>query len=89
MVGWELRFRRVAEKDAERIKQAGLKSKAEEVLAVIQKDPFGKPPPCEKLIGDLKGFFSRRINRQHRVVYEVNTATNEVIVLRMYSHYGD
>jgi toxin YoeB len=89
LVAWSLRFKRTAEKDAARLKAAGLKSKAEAILALIQEDPFRVPPPCEKLIGDLTGLFSRRVNRQHRIVYEVLVGSGEVVVYRMYSHYGD
>ena len=89
MVGWELRFERLARKDAERIKAAGLKRKADELLDRIQIDPYGVPPPCEKLIGDLAGFFSRRINRQHRIVYEIRPGANEIVVHMMYGHYRE
>lgn len=89
MVGWTLRFKRIAEKDASRLKAAGLKSKAEAILGLIQDNPFRVPPPCEKLIGDFSGLFSRRINRQHRIVYEVLADSNQIVVYRMYSHYGD
>lgn len=89
MVAWSLRFKRTAEKDAARLKAAGLKSKADAVLDLIQQDPFRVSPPCEKLTGDLAGLFSRRINRQHRIVYEVLVGSGEVVVYRMYSHYGD
>ena len=89
MVGWTLRFERHAKKDAQRLKDAGLKSKADAVLRSLELDPYHTPPPFEKLIGDLAGLLSRRINRQHRVVYEVRPTTNEVVVYRMYSHYGE
>lgn len=89
MVARAIRFKRTAERDASRLKAAGLKGKAEAILDLIQEDPFRVPPPCEKLIGDLAGLFSRRINRQHRIVYEVLTGSHEVVVYRMYSHYGE
>ncbi len=71
------------------LKAAGLKSKAEAIVILIQENPFRVPPPFEKLIGDFSGLFSRRINRQHRIVYEVLTDSNQIVVYRMYSHYGD
>lgn len=89
MVGWTLRFERRAKKDASRLKAAGLKSKADAMLERIEADPYYIPPPFEKLIGDLAGLFSRRINRQHRIVYEVLPATSEIVVYMMYSHYGE
>jgi toxin YoeB len=89
LVAWTLRFERHARKDALRLKAAGLKSKADAILDNIQEDPYYVPPPFEKLIGDLAGLFSRRINRQHRIVYEVLPATNEVVVHMMYAHYRD
>ena len=89
MVAWTLRFERAAEKDSSRLRDAGLKSRAEVVLALIEQDPYRMPPPYEKLIGDLKGFFSRRINRKHRVVYKVVADSHEVVIRRMFSHYGE
>ena len=89
MVNWELRFNNSAKKDAERLAAAGLKNKAQSLLDLIADDPFKIPPPCEKLIGDLKGYFSRRINLKHRLVYRVVAEARQVEVLRMWSHYGD
>lgn len=89
MVAWTLRFERHARKDAARLKEAGLKAKANAILERIEADPYYTPPPFEKLIGDLAGLFSRRINRQHRVVYGVRPESGEVVVYRMYSHYGE
>lgn len=74
-------------KDAKKLAASGLKQKALELLAVLADDPFQNPPPFEKLVGDLTGAYSRRINIQHRVVYEVFTREKTVRVLRMWTHY--
>lgn len=74
-------------KDAKKIAASGLKAKAQDLLDVLAKDPFQNPPPFEKLIGDLAGAYSRRINIQHRIVYEVFSAEKTVRVLRMWTHY--
>lgn len=84
---WQLVFARHAQKDAQKLAAAGLKGKAQELLAVVQANPFQNPPPYEKLVGDLAGAYSRRINIQHRLVYEVLPALQTVKVLRMWSHY--
>lgn len=84
---WLLVFSKHAQKDAKKLAAAGLKSKAQELLAVLGNDPFQKPPPYEKLVGDLAGAYSRRINIQHRLVYEVFPEERVVRVLRMWSHY--
>lgn len=86
-MSWQLVFARHAEKDAKKLAAAGLKSKAQELLAVLANDPFLNPPPCEKPVGDLAGAYSRRINFQHRLVYEVFVEERVVRVLRMWSHY--
>ena len=86
-MSWQLVFARHAEKDAKKLAAAGLKSKAQELLAVLKSDPFQNPPPYEKLVGDLAGAYSRRINIQHRLVYEVFAKERVVRVLRMWSHY--
>lgn len=86
-MSWQLVFAKHAQKDAPKLAAAGLKPKAQELLAVIQANPFQNPPPYEKLVGDLAGAYSRRINIQHRLVYEVLTEQNTVKVLRMWSHY--
>jgi Txe/YoeB family toxin of toxin-antitoxin system len=86
-VSWQLVFSRHAEKDAKKLAAAGLKSKAQDLLSVLSADPFQNPPPYEKLVGDLAGAYSRRINIQHRLVYEVFTNERTVRVLRMWSHY--
>ena len=74
-------------KDAKKLAAIGLKQKAQELLAVLADDPFQNPPPLEKLVGDLAGAYSRRINIQHRIVYEVFTKEKAVRVLRMWAHY--
>ena len=87
MVKWELAFSKQALKDAKKVKAAGLKPGVEELLALLEKDPFQSPPSFEKLVGDLAGAYSRRINIQHRLVYEVFTKERVVRVLRMWTHY--
>lgn len=86
-MSWKLVFANHAQKDAKKLLAAGLKPKAEELLAVLANDPFQNPPPHEQLIGDLAGACSRRINIQHRLVYEVFVEERVVRVLRMWSHY--
>jgi len=87
MVSWELVFAKQAVKDAKKLAASGLKLKAQELLAVLANDPFQNPPPFEKLVGDLAGAYSRRINIQHRIVYEVFATERTVRVLRMWTHY--
>ena len=87
MVKWELAFSKQALKDAKKVKAAGLKPRVEELLALLEKDPFQSPPSFEKLVGDLAGAYSRRINIHHRLVYEVFTKESVVRVLRMWTHY--
>lgn len=86
-MSWQLVFSKHAQKDAKKLAAAGLKAKAQELLAILANDPFQKPPPYEKLVGDLTGAYSRRINIQHRLVYEVLAEERVVRVLRMWSHY--
>lgn len=85
---WEVVFAKHALKDAKKLAAAGLKGKAQELLEVLAGDPFQNPPPYEKLVGDLEGAYSRRINIQHRLVYEVFKKERTVRVLRMWTHYG-
>ena len=87
MVKWELVYAKQALKDAKKLSSSGLKAKAEKLLQVISEDPFRNPPPFEKLVGDLSGAYSRRINIQHRVVYEVFADVRIVKVLRLWTHY--
>ncbi len=84
---WEVVFAKAAVKDARKLAAAGLKAKAQELLDVLASDPLQTPPPFEKLVGDLEGAYSRRINIQHRLVYEVFKKEHVVRVLRMWSHY--
>jgi toxin YoeB len=86
-VSWQLVYSKQAQKDAKKLKAAGLKTKAEELLAVLATDPFQNPPPFEKLVGDLAGAYSRRINIHNRLVYEVVAKQKTVRVLRMWTHY--
>ena len=87
MVGWKLVYTKQAQKDAQKLTASGLKIKAQELLALVRENPFQNPPPYEKLVGDLSGAYSRRINIQHRLVYEVLQEQRIVKVLRMWSHY--
>jgi len=86
-VTWNLVFSKYALKDAKKLSAAGLKEKAQVLLGVLEVDPLQNPPPYEKLVGDLKGTYSRRINIQHRLVYEVFRKEKTVRVLRMWTHY--
>ena len=86
-MSWQLVYSKQAQKDAKKLKAAGLKPKAEELLAVLAKDPFQNPPPFEKLVGDLAGAYSRRINIHNRLVYDVFAKQKTVRVLRMWTHY--
>nr|WP_288255001.1 Txe/YoeB family addiction module toxin [uncultured Hydrogenophaga sp.] len=87
MVKWELAYAKQALKDAKKVKAAGLKPKVEELLAILERDPFQNPPAFEKLLGDLAGAYSRRINIHNRLVYEVFAKERVVRVLRMWTHY--
>ncbi|QTH58533.1 Txe/YoeB family addiction module toxin [Corynebacterium hindlerae] len=84
---WQVVYSRQAQKDARKLAAAGLKPKASALLELIAEDPFAAPPRFEKLVGDLSGCYSRRINIQHRLVYEVFPDERVVHVLRMYTHY--
>jgi len=86
-VSWHLVYTKQAQRDAKKLSASGLKPKAEELLALIADNPYRKPPPFEKLVGDLSGAYSRRINIQHRLVYEVLDEDRVVKVLRMWTHY--
>ena len=88
MVKWELAYSKQALKDAKKAKAAGLKPKIEELLEILEHDPFQNPPTFEKLVGDLAGAYSRRINLHNRLVYEVFSKEHVVRVLRMWTHYG-
>lgn len=84
---YKLFFTKQAQKDARKLKSSSLKTKAEEILQILKAEPFKEYPPYEKLIGDLTGSFSRRINIQHRIVYQVLEDEKIVKVLRMWTHY--
>jgi toxin YoeB len=86
-VTWQLVYARQALKDAPKLSAAGLKPKAQALLDLLAVDPFQRPPPYEKLVGDLAGAYSRRINIQHRLVYEVHADQGIVRVLRLWTHY--
>jgi len=86
-VSWKVVFTKQAQKDARKLAAAGLRPKAEELLAILREDPRRSPPPFEKLLGDLAGAFSRRINIQHRLVYQILESERIVKVLRMWTHY--
>ena len=86
---WKVSLSRRALKDLELLRGARLSSKAKELLEAMQEDPFIKPPPWEKLKGDLQGCYSRRLNRQHRLVYQVEDQEQVIRVLAMWTHYGD
>jgi Txe/YoeB family toxin of toxin-antitoxin system len=87
VVSWEVVFAKQALKDAKKLAASGLKPKAQELLTALANNPFKNPPPFENLVGDLAGAYSRRINIQHRIVYEVFTEEKIVRVLRMWTHY--
>ena len=84
---WRLEFSKAAAKDVIRLATAGLKPKAQKLLDVLRHNPWQNPPPYEKLVGELAGAYSRRINRQHRLVYRVNEDTHGIDILRMWTHY--
>ncbi len=87
MVTWHLVYTRQAQKDAKKLSAAGLKEKALSLLAILENNPYQTPPPYEKLVGDLAGAYSRRINIQHRLVYQVLEEGRVVKVIRLWSHY--
>ena len=86
MSGWKVLLHRQAVKDAEKIKQAGLEPQAKALIEVLRQNPYQKPPRYEKLVGDLKGYYSRRINIQHRIVYTVDDETKTVKIQSMWTH---
>lgn len=87
MVNWTLVYTRQAGKDAKKLSAAGLRPKAEKLLDILKKDPYQTPPPFERLRGDLEGAISRRINIQHRLVYQVLRDIKTVKIIRMWTHY--
>lgn len=86
-MSWRVVYTRHAQKDAKKIAQSNLKKKTIELISLLEQDPFQNPPQFEKLVGDLEGAYSRRINIQHRLVYQVLTKKRIVKVLRMWTHY--
>ena len=84
---WRVVFTKQAQKDAKKLAAAGLRSRAERLLDILRESPYQSPPPFEKLIGDLAGAYSRRINIQHRLVYEILDKEKVVKVIRMWTHY--
>jgi len=84
---WPLYYTKQAQNDAKKIAHFGLKNKTEKLLAIITEDPYQNPPPYEKLVGDLSGVYSRRINIQHRLVYQILEKEKSIKVLRLWSHY--
>ncbi len=87
MVKWKIFFARQAQKDARKIAAAGLRPKAEKLIEILSENPFQRPPPYEQLLGDLSGSYSRRINIQHRLVYQVLEDIRTIKVIRMWTHY--
>jgi len=87
-VRWEIVYTNQAQKDAKKLSRTGINSKAKELLEVIKENPFKSPPSYEKLVGDLTGAYSRRINIQHRLVYQVYEKEKIIKVIRMWTHYG-
>jgi toxin YoeB len=87
VVKWGLVYTKQAQKDSKKLRSAGLKAKAEALLRILEANPYQNPPPYEKLVGDLAGAYSRRINIQHRLVYQVIDDLRVVKVIRMWTHY--
>ena len=86
-MSWRLVYTRQAEKDAKKIAASGLRSKAEEIVQILRENPFQTSPPFEKLVGDLAGAYSRRINIHHRLIYQILTEEKVVKIIRMWTHY--
>ena len=86
-MSWSIVYTKQAQKDARKIASAKLRPQAQRLLDIIVKNPFQTPPPYEKLVGDLAGAYSRRINIQHRLVYQVYSAQRTIKVIRMWTHY--
>ena len=84
---WTLHYTRQAQKDAKKLASSGLKSKVQQLLSILETDPWQNPPSFEKLVGDLSGAYSRRINIQHRLVYQVLEVEKSVKILRLWTHY--
>jgi len=86
-VTWQLVYTKQAQKGAKKLASAGLKKKAQKLLKILTENPYQKPPPFEQLVGDLKGSYSRRINIQHRLVYQIYKERKVVKVIRLWTHY--
>ena len=86
-MSYEIRYTKNAIKDVERVKQAKLNEKLKSLILIIKENPFQNPPPYEKLLGDLKDFYSRRINIKHRLVYKVNNSKKQIQILSVWTHY--
>lgn len=86
-MSWTIVYTKQAQKDARRIASSNLRPQAQRLLDILAKNPFQQPPPCEKLVGDLAGAYSRRINIQHRLVYQVYDTERTIKVIRMWTHY--
>ena len=86
-MSWKLIYTKQAQKDAKKLAASGLKNKAQSLLSVLAENPYQNPPPYEKLVGDLLGAYSRRINIQHRIVYQVLESKHVVKILRLWTHY--
>ncbi|MCH8135383.1 MAG: Txe/YoeB family addiction module toxin [Proteobacteria bacterium] len=86
-MSWRVVYSKHAQKDAKKLAKSNLKTRAQELLAILRNDPFQNPPPFEKLVGDLEGTYSRRISIQHRLVYQILVDERVVKVLRMWTHY--
>ena len=86
-MSWRIAYTKQAKKDAKKLSASGLRPKAEELLAILAENPYQNPPPFEKLVGDLTGAYSRRINIQHRLVYQIIEEERVVKVIRMWTHY--
>jgi len=87
-VTWKIVYTKQAQKDAKKLASAGLKNKTKKPLDIIQKEPYQNPPPYEKLVGDLSGAYSRRINIQHRLVYQICEKEHTIKVIRLWTHYA-
>ncbi len=87
MVNWRLVYTKQAQKDAKKLTASGLRAKAEEIIQILRKNPYQAQPPFEKLVGDLTGAYSRRINIQHRLIYQVLNDKKVVKIIRMWTHY--
>ena len=88
-MSWQFYYTTQAQKDAKKLAHAGLREKAESLLEILRNNPYQNPPPFEKLVGDLEGAYSRRINIQHRLVYQIYKKSHSVKIIRMWTHYDE